>query len=144
MELYFDSPLRPSRCGAEVHSNTGLLLLQLPTHSLSSYSPALRESCVFLYQNCVPITTAFSYSFVGVSSVRHWTTCADGWERIRVGIHRLTVFTGHSNCTILYIWDILSRVYGSVTNNNGFSVGWLDLLTPCFTLLITINYNSSQ
>jgi hypothetical protein len=35
---------------------------------------------------------------------------------------------------------ILSRVRSSVTNNNGFWIGWLDLLTPSFTL----NYNSSQ
>jgi hypothetical protein len=41
----------------------------------------------------------------------------------------------------------LSRVRGSVTNNNGFWIGLLDLSTPTFTiaLLITINYeNSSQ
>jgi hypothetical protein len=25
---------------------------------------------------------------------------------------------------------MLSRVYGSVTNNNGFWIGWLDLLPP--------------
>jgi hypothetical protein len=34
---------------------------------------------------------------------------------------------------------LLSRVYGSVTNNNGFWIGWLDLLTPCST--ITLNQN---
>jgi hypothetical protein len=27
---------------------------------------------------------------------------------------------------------VLSRVRGSVTNNNGFWIGWLDLLTPFF------------
>jgi hypothetical protein len=33
----------------------------------------------------------------------------------------------------------VSRVYDSVTNNNGVSIGWLDLLTPSFT--ITRNRN---
>jgi hypothetical protein len=37
---------------------------------------------------------------------------------------------------------ILSRVRGSVTNNNGFWTGWLDLLTPSF--IITLNYNQLQ
>jgi hypothetical protein len=42
---------------------------------------------------------------------------------------------------------ILSRVYGSVTNNNGFWIWWLVLLTPSLqSLLITINLqpNSSS
>jgi hypothetical protein len=34
---------------------------------------------------------------------------------------------------------ILSCVRGSMTNNNGFWIGLLDLLTPSFT--ITLNYN---
>jgi hypothetical protein len=39
---------------------------------------------------------------------------------------------------------ILSWVPGSVTNNNGFWIGWLDLLiTSLQSLLITINYNQS-
>jgi hypothetical protein len=29
---------------------------------------------------------------------------------------------------------ILSSVYGCVTDNNGFWIGWLDLLTPSFTI----------
>jgi hypothetical protein len=42
-------------------------------------------------------------------------------------------------------YTILSRVHGSVTNNNGFWIGWLDLLTPSFqSLLVTIIYNNSQ
>jgi hypothetical protein len=40
---------------------------------------------------------------------------------------------------------ILSRVRGSVTNNNGFWIGWLDLLAPSLqSLLNTTNCNSSQ
>jgi hypothetical protein len=45
------------------------------------------------------------------------------------------------------MWDtkILSRVRGSVTNNNGFWIGSLDLLVLRLQLhLITITYNSSQ
>jgi hypothetical protein len=34
---------------------------------------------------------------------------------------------------------ILSRVYGSVTNNNGFWIGWLNLMTPSCT--IPLNHN---
>jgi hypothetical protein len=34
---------------------------------------------------------------------------------------------------------LLSWVYGSVTNNNRFWIGWLDLLTPYF--IITLNHN---
>jgi hypothetical protein len=41
--------------------------------------------------------------------------------------------------------DIMSRVRGSVTNNNGFCSGCLDLLVLLLQLLlITITYNSSQ
>jgi hypothetical protein len=36
----------------------------------------------------------------------------------------------------------LSRVYVSVTNNNGFWIGWLDLLTPSVT--ISLNRNQLQ
>jgi hypothetical protein len=39
----------------------------------------------------------------------------------------------------------VSRVRGSVTNNNGFWIGWLDLLQTSLQLFLTaINYNSSQ
>jgi hypothetical protein len=38
---------------------------------------------------------------------------------------------------------ILSCVQGSAINNNGLSIGWLDLLTGSFqSLLITINYSA--
>jgi hypothetical protein len=37
---------------------------------------------------------------------------------------------------------ILSPVRGSMMNNNGFWIGWLDLLTPSCT--ITLNYNQLQ
>jgi hypothetical protein len=38
--------------------------------------------------------------------------------------------------------NILSRIRGSVTNNNGFWILWMDLLTSSFTL--THNYNQLQ
>jgi hypothetical protein len=38
--------------------------------------------------------------------------------------------------------NILLRVRGSVTNNNRFWIGWLDLFTACFT--ITLNYNQLE
>jgi hypothetical protein len=34
---------------------------------------------------------------------------------------------------------ILSRFYGCVTNNNGFRIGWLDLLTPSCTVSLNPN-----
>jgi hypothetical protein len=37
---------------------------------------------------------------------------------------------------------LLSHVRGSVTYNNGFWIGWLDLLMPSFT--ITLNYSQLQ
>jgi hypothetical protein len=37
---------------------------------------------------------------------------------------------------------LLSRVRASLTNNNGFWIGWLDLLTPSFT--VTLNYTQLQ
>jgi hypothetical protein len=41
--------------------------------------------------------------------------------------------------------SVLLRVRGSVTNNSGFWIGWLDLMALLLQLLlITINYNSSQ
>jgi hypothetical protein len=46
-----------------------------------------------------------------------------------------------AQCRIL----VLSRVRGSVTNNNGFRIGRLDLLALLLqSLLIKTNYNSSQ
>jgi hypothetical protein len=50
-------------------------------------------------------------------------------------------------CIVPILWGfiILSRVRGSVTNNNGFCIGWLELLALLLQLrLITITYNSSQ
>jgi hypothetical protein len=40
-----------------------------------------------------------------------------------------------------WLW-ILLHVRGSVTNSNGFWIGWFDLLTPSFT--ISLNYNQLQ
>jgi hypothetical protein len=48
----------------------------------------------------------------------------------------------HLKCQLIFTWlsaIILSRVYGSVTNNNGFWIGWLDLLTPSVT--VPLNHN---
>jgi hypothetical protein len=36
---------------------------------------------------------------------------------------------------IVTLINILSRVYGSVINNNGFWIGLLDLLTPFLTII---------
>jgi hypothetical protein len=36
---------------------------------------------------------------------------------------------------------ILSHVYGSVINNSGFWIGWLDLLTPLQSLSVTTAHN---
>jgi hypothetical protein len=38
----------------------------------------------------------------------------------------------------------VSRVYGIVTNNNGFWIGWLDLLTPSFTASLLHNQSSVE
>jgi hypothetical protein len=43
------------------------------------------------------------------------------------------------------VWSaflILSRAWGSVTNNNGFWMGWLDLLIYFFT--VTFNHNQLE
>jgi hypothetical protein len=50
-------------------------------------------------------------------------------------------FIGEHNVENWYYYpNILSRVYGSVINNNGFWIGWLELLTPSLqSLVITIN-----
>jgi hypothetical protein len=42
--------------------------------------------------------------------------------------------------TVTLLLIILSRVRGSVTNNNGFGIGLLDLLTPS----CTISFNANQ
>jgi hypothetical protein len=42
-------------------------------------------------------------------------------------------------------WFAMRSVYGSMTNNKRFWIGWLDLLIPSLQyLLITINYKNSQ
>jgi hypothetical protein len=41
---------------------------------------------------------------------------------------------------ITFVANVLSRVWGSVTNNNGFWIGWLDLLTPSFSITTTHNW----
>jgi hypothetical protein len=46
------------------------------------------------------------------------------------------------NNIFLYTSIILSCVRGSVTNNDGFWIGWFDLLTISFT--ITCNHNQLQ
>jgi hypothetical protein len=42
--------------------------------------------------------------------------------------------------TLKYANTILSRVWGSMTNKNGFWIGWLDLLTPS---LYNLSYSQS-
>jgi hypothetical protein len=63
-------------------------------------------------------------------------------------------YTLHNSCissSVIWwikIWwlliTILLCVRGRVTNNNGFWIWWLDLLTASFKSLLKINYNSSQ
>jgi hypothetical protein len=61
-------------------------------------------------------------------------------RRIRQVQHRIfSKILSEFNLTSHTHTHILSRDYGSVTNNNGFWIGWLDLLTPSFT--ITLNHN---
>jgi hypothetical protein len=58
--------------------------------------------------------------------------------------HRMNVayITSKPRCITMMI---LSQVHGCMTNNNGVSIGWLDLLTSSLqSLIITINYNISQ
>jgi hypothetical protein len=43
-----------------------------------------------------------------------------------------------------HFWHLFSWVYGSMTNNNGFWIGWLDLFTPSCTVTHNDKYNSSQ
>jgi hypothetical protein len=57
--------------------------------------------------------------------------------------------SGHLFFTVFHLtfWslcpvNILSRFYGSVINNIGFWIGWLDLLTTSFT--ISLNHNQLQ
>jgi hypothetical protein len=53
-------------------------------------------------------------------------------EKLLRGVYARTLRTAY--------WRIiLSRIHGSVTNNNGFSIGWLDLLTPSFTITLHRN-----
>jgi hypothetical protein len=39
----------------------------------------------------------------------------------------------------LMCYILLSRVYGSVTNNNESSIRWLDLVTPSYTISLILN-----
>jgi hypothetical protein len=62
-------------------------------------------------------------------------------------LHHLTfqyqfMFTKLEEMLWYFIMHILSRVRGSVNNNNGFWTGCLDLIGTSIT--ITINYNSPQ
>jgi hypothetical protein len=61
------------------------------------------------------------------------------WNCLSLNLFTNLVFTS-------YIFHkILSRVYGSVTNNDAFWTGWLGLLTPSLqSPVIAINYNNSQ
>jgi hypothetical protein len=54
--------------------------------------------------------------------------------------------TVHScaRCVHRSLFMLLSYVRGSVTNNIGFWIWWLDLLTPSFTISLNHNYNNSQ
>jgi hypothetical protein len=45
-------------------------------------------------------------------------------------------------CSSHYHQTVLLRVRSSVTNNNWFWIGWLDLLTPSFT--ISLNHNQLE
>jgi hypothetical protein len=72
--------------------------------------------------------------------------CIADWSMATSRFHAVVVFV--TNNSDFYIRDrivlsfILSRVCGSMTNNNVFWIGWLDLLTPSFT--ISLNHNQLQ
>jgi hypothetical protein len=52
----------------------------------------------------------------------------------RAFLYKITLY-----CSLLLL---LSLVRGSMTNNDGFWIGWLDLLAPCVT--VTFNYTQLQ
>jgi hypothetical protein len=75
--------------------------------------------------------SAYLHSIVAVQLV---VLCR--WKKMRFLCLRL-IFQFIGSC-------FMSRVYGSVINNNGFWIGWLDLLTTSLQSVITINYKHSQ
>jgi hypothetical protein len=116
------------------------LHLGLPTQLLSVFV----ESCT----SCSPTSTFYIY-FLESSWKMHqrpvsqsqvctssWTQYLLMWRHFCSGVRSLAkqIFYGDQ-----WIY-VLSRVRSSVTNNNGFWIGWLELLTPSFT----ITYNSSH
>jgi hypothetical protein len=67
------------------------------------------------------------------------------------GVHSRTLKAPFSIAYISSPTDLLllSWVYGSVTNNNGFWIGWFDLLTPSFIVILnhnqfTVTHNTSS
>jgi hypothetical protein len=74
------------------------------------------------------------------------------WANIKIITKRKSVWGGDSTPLAqepvhlrLLVGNVLSRVWGSVTNNYGFWVGLLDLLSLLLhSFLVTITYNSSQ
>jgi hypothetical protein len=99
------------------------------------YIPGERESLVLTEMkfivplNIVAVKREWCHCWEFYRSCHHFGTCTQFWNDTRV----LSLI---AQCVLL-LW-----IYGSVTNNNGFWIGWLDLLTSSCT--IVLNHNQLQ
>jgi hypothetical protein len=144
----------PSRCLAMGLCVTTLCWVHCFRHNLLLLHPAccaysnnggggliVTQTNVFLLINSQQFTSSPS-QFVYSSRITWWwpiwaETCCELITKKQVCVTHSVFVSDISN--------ILSSVRGSVTNNNGFWIRWLDLLTPSLqSLLITINDNSWQ
>jgi hypothetical protein len=103
------------------------------------------STCVLLSNGCFSGSTVFAWS--KYATIRYYRTgTSDGflwtyqwtlrclmWRKISWPIEHCYFLDNDQ----IYVsefrestWNILSHVRGSVSNNNGFWIGWLDLLTP--------------
>jgi hypothetical protein len=101
---------------------------------MSTVEPGSRSGCVFSCR--VPdlyyIMRIFRVPFLCGGLIVSWR-----------GVPGACLCSTHNsrNCIVILELHILSRVYGSVTNNNVLWIGWLDLLTPH---KISLNHNQLQ
>jgi beta-glucanase (GH16 family) len=72
----------------------------------------------------------------GTASPKSDYICEQFRRNTTYAVHSLPLWPCFEILPFVFVDKILSRVYSSVTSNNAVWIGWLDLLTPSFTIIL--------
>jgi hypothetical protein len=139
--------VKPIAIQAGVPTSTDFVLFQHPPppYPTSEFLIFISDSLIIFDLILGLVVYSFIYYFSCSSLYFYSLRCINNRSEYLNHVENITKMQQrytHDVIMLCALCTILSRVLGSVTNNNGFWVGWLDLLTPSFK--ITLNYNQLQ